>query len=335
MTERAAAPASSPMWTGVAAGVAAAALWAGGSVVSRHLSLAGMSPADLTLLRYAGCFPIALCVWLWWPAARSRIPTRRLAILLLLAGPPYQALLLIGYGHASAGAGALVVTGLMPLAACILVARLAPSPPPRAAWAGALIAVAGVWIFARGLATADLDATGAGVFAAAAVMWAWLAHLVRAWRIDPLQLTVALGLWAPIFLPVWWLASADGLSQISWSALVLQAAYHGAAIAFLATFLFFLAVRRLGPEPAGCLQAVTPGLAALFGAIALGEPLGPAQVTGALVCMMGLVIGVDGERLARQVAAMRGRTAGWSAIERRIPQRPSWPTAVDQAPRPG
>lgn len=290
-------------WVAAAAGLFAAALWAGGSVVSRHLSTAGIDPVDLALVRYAGCFPLAVGAAALWPAARPRIPAGRLAVLLLLGGPPYQALLLLGYGHASAGAGALVVTGLMPLVACLLTFAAASSGPARSAWAGALVAAAGVWIFARGLDAADLDLSGVLVFGTAAVMWALLSHCVRAWLIDPVALTVALALWSPLLLPVWIVATPGGLTAVPWENLALQAVYHGTIVAFGATALFFFAVRRLGPERAGCLQAATPGLAALLGAALLGEPLGLAQAAGAAVATLGLVIAVDGDRLARRLRA--------------------------------
>ena len=309
MTDSAARAPTPDLWIGLAAGLGAAALWAGGSVVSRYLSLAGLPPADLALLRYVGCLPIAVAVWSFYPPARPRIPARRLAALLLLAGPPYQALLLAGYGHANAGAGALVVTGLMPLAACVLARWWSTTRPAREKWAGASIAVAGVWIFSRDLAAADLDMTGVLVFASAAVMWALLGTLVGAWRIDPAQLTVALGLWSPVFVPVWWIVSPGSLPDAPLPNLVLQMLYHGVVVAFVATFLFFVAVRSVGPEAAGCLQAATPGFAAVIGMLMLAEPLGLAQAAGALVCMLGLAIGVDGNRVATTGAALRSGTA--------------------------
>src|SRR5690606_39355901 len=83
---------------GLLCGLAAAAIWGGGSVVSRHLVTSGLGPADLTLLRYAGCFPVAVValllmgnrIWLGvsWP---------RLAVLLILGGPLFHLIVLPGY----------------------------------------------------------------------------------------------------------------------------------------------------------------------------------------------------------------------------------------------
>src|SRR5690606_22607265 len=78
---------------GLLCGLAAAAIWGGGSAVLRHLVTSGLGPADLTLLRYVGCFPVALAalflmgdrIWLGitWP---------RLAFLLIIVGPLYHAI---------------------------------------------------------------------------------------------------------------------------------------------------------------------------------------------------------------------------------------------------
>jgi len=75
-------------WTwAIVSGLAAAAIWGGGSVVSRYLVSNGANPIDLTLIRYLVCFPLGLIAILIWPAARPRIPLPRLLVLTLLAGP--------------------------------------------------------------------------------------------------------------------------------------------------------------------------------------------------------------------------------------------------------
>lgn len=297
----------------VAAGIAAAALWAGGSVVSRHLAMTGAHPADLALIRYGGCFVLAIAAVAFWPAARPRIPLARLAVLLMLAGPLYQGLLLAGYGHASAGAGALLVTGLMPIVACVIARYFSEKPPPASTWTGTLIAVAGVWIFARELDAAHLDHRGVAVFVTAAFLWALLGHFVRKWQIDPLQLTVALALWSPAFLPFWFVTSPGAIGALPWQSILLQAIYHGGLVAFGATLLYFVAVRRAGAETAGCLQATTPALAAAFGAVLLGEPFGLAHGAGAALVTLGLVIAVDGDRLAQRIPGL-GVRRSMSAI---------------------
>jgi drug/metabolite transporter (DMT)-like permease len=285
-------------WTAaVLCGIAAAAIWGGGSVVSRYLVSTGAAPVDLTLIRYLVCFPLGLLAILVWPAARPRIPLPRLLVLTLLAGPPYQFLLLAGYGHATAGAGALLVTGLMPVAAC-LIGWLAPGPRPAAeAWIGACIGLVGLALFAQGLTDAHLDARGVLVFSTAAVAWALLGRCARAWAVDPIQLTVALALSSPLFLPAWYLMTSGSLPSIGTGQLLLQGVYHGTFVAFVATVLYFFAIRGAGAETAACLQAATPIFAAVLGASLLDEPLTPTQAAGAAIVTLGIAIAATGKRL--------------------------------------
>lgn len=285
---------------GTLAGLTAAVIWGGGAVVSRHLVGSGLAPVDLAVLRYLGCFLVAAAILIARPELRrDRLPVGRLAMLLLLAGPPYQLLLLAGYGHATAGGGSLLVSGLLPVFA-LLLAGFAGQPVPALSRLGAGLALAGLTVFALG-SPLNPSATSLGVlvFAAAASLWAALNHLVARWQIDPLQLTLALAGWSPVFLPLWWLAPASHL-QPSLPDALLQIAYHGILVAFLATWAFFLAVRRLGAGAAGVLQAATPLCAAALGALLLGETLVEAQLAGTAMTVAGIGLAVSGGWFVRR-----------------------------------
>lgn len=285
---------------GTVAGLAAAMIWGGGAVVSRHLVGSGLAPVDLAVLRYLGCFLVAAALLIARPGLRrDRLPAGRLAIVLLLAGPPYQILLLAGYGHATAGGGSLLVSGLLPVFALVL-AGLSGQAVPALSRLGAGLALAGLTIFALGSPlNPSTTALGALVFASAAALWAAFNFLVARWNIDPLQLTLALALWSPVFLPLWWLAPSSRLLP-SLPDAVLQIAYHGVLVAFLATWAFFLAVRRLGAGAAGVLQAATPLCAAALGALLLGETLAEAQLVGAAMTVAGIGLAVSGSWLIRR-----------------------------------
>lgn len=286
---------------GTLAGLAAAIIWGGGAVVSRHLVGSGLAPADLAVLRYCGCFLVAAAILIARPdLRRDRLPVGRLAMLMLLAGPPYQILLLAGYGHATAGGGSLLVSGLLPVIAVVL-AGFAGQPVVALSRFGAALALAGLTIFALGSPLdPSVTALGVLVFASAGALWAALNHLVALWKIDPFQLTLALALWSPVFLPLWWLAPSSGL-QPSLADALLQVAYHGVLVAFLATWASFLAVRRLGAGAAGALQAAIPICAAVLGAFLLGEALVEAQLVGTAMTVTGIGLAVSGGWQVRRV----------------------------------
>ncbi|MCB1510594.1 MAG: DMT family transporter [Hyphomicrobiaceae bacterium] len=282
---------------GIGAGLLAAALWGGGAVVARHLVTQKLAPLDLAFLRYAGCFPVALLLYLngygtvlaglgWW----------RFLILLLLAGPPYHLLVLSGYQFAGAGGGTLIICGLLPVFALALTAGHCN----RLCWCSRLTSSAliclGLVVLALatpGMAgtTATVTPKGLVIFALAALAWAILNQLVTRWNVDALGLTIALGLSAPVFLPLYFVMLGEvSLPSAPLPELLLQMAYHGVGVAFGATFLFFLAVQRAGPQVASNLQALAPAFATGLGVLLLGEPFTVGTALAALTIVVGIAM---------------------------------------------
>lgn len=274
---------------GVIAGLLAALIFGGGAVVSRHLVTVELNPLDLTLLRYLGCFPVALAARLSWAeGVRLELPWRRFAMLLILGGPPYHLLLIAGYLHATAGGGALLVTGLLPVFSVAVAVLLTGSGPPVPALLGGALTLAGIVIFAGVASEAAFSPLGLAIFCAAALGWALLNHCVGVWRVDPLRLTVALALWSPLFLPAYLLLCPwHALPPMSGD-LLLQFFYHGWLVAFVATMLCFTSVRLAGAQWAAALLALTPLCAAALGAVLLGEPLTLLQLAGAAMTFAGI-----------------------------------------------
>jgi drug/metabolite transporter (DMT)-like permease len=300
----------SPTVLGISCGLTAAVLWGGGAVVSRHLVTSRLDPMDMVLLRYAACFPIAIGliiafgrrVWL-------EIPLERLMVLLLLAGPPYQFLITMGYEQSTAGAGSLLVCGLLTVFALATPLAFNKSlggtttivKPTLSAVVGAALACVGLATFASGSGGSSITAKGFAIFSTAALCWAVLNALVRRWQIDPLKLTVALAFWSPLFLPVYttmrpWHALSGPASD-----LLLQYVYHGWLVAFAATLMFFVAVRYAGATIASALQALAPGVSACLGAVILGEQLGRWQVLGISITIVGVMLSSSGERFVNGV----------------------------------
>ncbi len=294
---------------GMLAGLSAALLWGGGSVVSRHLVSQKLDPMDLALLRYIGCFPIALAALLLFrDRVRLDVSWFRLAILLLLAGPPYHVFVIGGYAHATAGAGALIITGLMQVFSLGVPLLLVGTRPGLAPVIGASLAIFGLGIFSTDMASGfSFTPLGLAIFSIAALGWALLTYYVRLWKIDPLQLTNALALWSPLFLPLYlWFQPAPNFSGPV-SETLLQLVYHGILVAYGATLLFFVAVRQLGISTAAVIQALAPGLAAVMGALLLGEMLSPTRLTGIGIVIAGIVVTSVGAKAWEALSRARGR----------------------------
>ena len=288
---------------GAVCGVGAAAIWGGSSVVSRYLITSSFDAADLTFLRYAACFPAALAIYLiWYPRLVNQLSWRAFAVLVLLAGPPFHFLVIAGYAYLPAGLGTVLIAGLLAVFTTFSAPFLGGGP------------VRSTQVFATGLVLAGLaglsfqivggsgwqaDASGwpmvAGVliFATAALLWALLNHLIVAWKIDPLAMTINLALTAPLFLPFYWLLSTGPATGRATGAdigdVALQLIYHGLFVALGATFLFFAAVRRIGAGPAAVLLALAPALAVVFGRLFLGETLTALSFAGVAMVLAGFL----------------------------------------------
>lgn len=289
---------------GMLAGLAAALLWGGGSVVSRHLVSQKLDPMDLALLRYFGCFPIAaLALYFFRERVRLDVSWFRLGVLLLLAGPPYHVFVIGGYAHATAGAGALIITGLMQVFSLAVPLLLVGTRPGAAPVIGAGLAVFGLAVFSTDMASGfSFTPIGLAVFSIAALGWALLTYYVRLWKIDPLQLTNALALWSPLFLPLYLMFRPSPDFSGPLSETLLQLVYHGMLVAYGATLLFFVAVRQLGISTAAVIQALAPGLAACMGALLLGEVLSATRTVGILIVIAGIIVTSIGAQLWSQWA---------------------------------
>jgi drug/metabolite transporter (DMT)-like permease len=301
---------------GMLAGLAAALLWGGGSVVSRHLVSQKLDPMDLALLRYIGCFPIAaVALLLFRERVRLDVSWFRLGVLLLLAGPPYHVFVIGGYAHATAGAGALIITGLMQVFSLAVPLLLVGTRPGLAPVVGAALAILGLGVFSTDMAAGfSFTPLGLAIFSIAALGWALLTYYVKLWKIDPLQLTNALALWSPLFLPLylWFQPSPNFSGPISET--LLQLVYHGILVAYGATLLFFVAVRHVGISTAAVIQALAPGLAAFMGALLLGEFLSPVRLLGIAIVIAGIIVTSVGAKIWTQLSRSQPRVLEASAV---------------------
>lgn len=277
-------------WIGVLCGLAAAAIWGGGAVVSRHLVTTSLDPISLVFLRYVGCFPIALIlVAPFRDRVRLTIGWPRLVALLLLGGPLYHGLLVAGYQHATAGGGALLLSGLLPVFALGLE-YLHTGALRRAGLIGSAAVLAGLALFGSGSEMPGVSFSAFFIFAVAATAWALLNSCVKCWRVDPIGLAIALALLAPIFLPIYLIGSPRSELSATAGEIALQIVYHGWLVAIGATALFFTCVRLAGAHIAAILQVMSPAFSVLFGVAFLGEAVMPAQGIGLMLVIGGVLL---------------------------------------------
>jgi drug/metabolite transporter (DMT)-like permease len=116
--------------------------------------------------------------------------------------------------------------------------------------------------------------------------------LLRRYPMPPLAATVSTTLGsALLYLPIWWLFLPSTLAQAPAREILMQAAYQGVLVVFVAMLLYTFAVRQLGAQTVALVMAVVPGFAALAAVPVLGEPLSLLALAGLAAVTTGAVLG--------------------------------------------
>ena len=300
----AAPPATSQhLAAGLAWGLLAAAIWASYSVLARLAVKAGLSPGDLTLLRFAPGALIMLPFLLRWGwRDLAGIGWRRGLVLAVLAGPGFSLLFMTGFTLAPLAHGAVVAPAFQMLTGLTLAALIAHQRWTRETAIGAT----GVLI---GLACMGGDSLlhgegrmtllGDVLFAAAGTCWGLFGALSRRWQVDPLRVTgvvvvLSFLMFAPGFVL---LADWQRLAAAGPGMLALQVLAQGLGAGLVAVLAFSRAAALLGSGRAAFFGAMVPGAAALLAIPVLGEVPTFLQVMGIVAVVTGLLVAFGAVRM--------------------------------------
>jgi drug/metabolite transporter (DMT)-like permease len=293
----------SPAATGLAWGLLAAAIWTVYSVLARLGIKMGLTPMDMTLLRFApGALVMLPFVLGWGLRDLAGIGWRRGLVLAALSGPVFSLLMMTGFAHAPLAHGAVIAPAFQMLTGIGLSALLAGARVTRETLAGALCVLVGLGFMAS---DALLQSGGGSVllgdalFAAAGCSWGLFGALSSRWRVESLRITgvavvLSLALFAPMYL-LW--ADPRGLLAAAPGFVALQAVAHGIGAGLVAVLAYSRAVVLLGPGRAAFFGAMVPGAAALLAIPVLGEIPTALQVAGLLAVVAGLLLAFGAVRL--------------------------------------
>jgi drug/metabolite transporter (DMT)-like permease len=300
---------SRPPWVeGLAWGLLAAAIWAVYSVLARLAVKAGLSPGDLTLLRFApGALLMAPLMWRWGLRDLCGIGWRRGVLLALLAGPGFSLLIMTGFSLAPLAHGVVIAPACQMLTGLTMSAWLAHQRWTRESALGAAFVLLGLACMGGdGLLHGEGRAVllGDAMFAAAGASWGVFGALSRRWQVDPLRITtvvvvLSFVLFAPPFLA---LADLGRLAAASPGMLVMQTVAQGLGAGLVAVLAFSRAVALLGSARAAFFGALVPGAASLLAIPVLGEVPNRLQLLGLLAVVIGLLIAFGALRFV-----LRGR----------------------------
>ena len=281
-------------WIGIASGAAAAFCWAVGLAGARHGIAAGLSPADLTLHRYAWLGPLfAIFVFRNGFARPGGISWGQGLGITAFAGPSIALFSYYGFLTVPLSHGAVIQPSSASLGGLILTALFLGERLPATRIVGALAIVAGLVIYAGESATS----IGSGAilgdlsFMAAGWCWAFFGLLLSLWRIEPLRAAMVVTVFSLLYVPVHAvLFGYEHMIAVGWTENILQAVLQGVLAGAAGIYLFTRAVELLGPGRAAVFPALVPGFAMLIGFIFLGEIPTAVQFAGFAVVMLGFAL---------------------------------------------
>lgn len=289
--------------SGLLWGLLAASIWAGYTVLARLGVKAGLSPADLTLLRFApGALLMAPLLWRWGWRDLAGIGWRRGLVLTMLAGPGFSLLFMTGFSLAPLAHGAVIAPACQLLAGIVLSALIAHQGYTRDSVFGAGFVVLGLAFMGGDSLTqreGSLTLLGDLLFALAGCCWALFGALSRRWQVDPLRVTAVVVVLAFIMFAPFFFAFADfgRLADAGAMMLVMQILAQGLGAGLIAVLAFSRAVALLGSARAAFFGALVPGSASLLAIPVLGEVPGTLQILGIVAVVAGLMVAFGAVRL--------------------------------------
>jgi drug/metabolite transporter (DMT)-like permease len=281
-------------WIGIACGAAAALCWAAGLAGAKHGIAAGLTPADLTLHRYAWLGPLfAIFIFRDGFARPGGISWGKGLGITAFAGPSIALFSYYGFLTVPLSHGAVVQPSSASLGGLLLTALFLGERLPATRVIGALAIVAGLVIYAG----ESVTSIGSGAilgdlsFMAAGLCWAFFGLLLALWRIEPLRAAMIVTVFSMIYLPVhavWF--GYEHMIAVGLGENILQAVVQGVLAGAAGIYLFTRAVEYLGPARAAVSPALVPGFAMLIGFFILGEAPTMVQLAGFGVVMLGFAL---------------------------------------------
>jgi drug/metabolite transporter (DMT)-like permease len=275
--------------------ILAVLFWSGNWIAGRMLS-GLIAPAALTFWRWA--IALALLMPLVAPrlwAARELLAAKwkPIVVIGLLGGGLHNVLQYWGMQHTTATNGA-ILNSLTPVFIILLGAALLRDPFPRAAAAGAAVALAGALVIVTRL---DWDALVALRFnpgdllvIASLVMLAGYTLALR-WRpqgLDALSFLACFALVAEV--PVGLIYLLSDAPMVLNATSVLGLAYVAIFPALLSYYFWSIGVAAVGAARAGVFLYLTPVFGSLMGIFLLGEDFGLHHAAGMALIIAGVTI---------------------------------------------
>lgn len=282
-------------------GLVVALVWGAQPVVATFGYRAGLDALDLTLLRFTASGLLMLPLFLRNGAHNAGgIGWPRALLLVLLAGPLYNMVLIGGLTWAPSSHSSLIYPACTPLFTALL-ARLMLDRNERIPLAGLVLLISGVLaIKLDGVLHPAASHPGAWrgdlLFMGAALMWSFYTVLMRRWNTAPLAVVSVVQVGGLLFLPFYFLLKGVSVFKLDAHALAVQTLYQGVLVSVISVLLFNMAVRAIGAK-ASMFAALMPVVGVSLAVLVLGEPPTVSLIAGTLLIVLGLLVALGKKEL--------------------------------------
>jgi drug/metabolite transporter (DMT)-like permease len=273
--------------------MATVVIWSANFVVVKA-AVDALGPLTFTAMRFVVA-TIVLFLLVRFRSGPARPPWRVALVLValgMLGFGAYQVIWSVGLTMITAGDSALLIAA-SPVLVVLLAGIVGMDRLTAPKVAGALIAFGGVAIVIGAGQELSLGASLLGDLLTLGAAVCWAVYTVAGTRmlrqVDPLQATAWAVLGGTLVLVPLGIreVAVAGMPEIG-PAAVLGILYSGSLAAGIANVFVFNAIRHVGPSRVTVTQFLVPAGAVLLGALFLAEPVGPAQVLGGAVIVLGV-----------------------------------------------
>ncbi|MDY0219965.1 MAG: DMT family transporter [Desulfobacterium sp.] len=275
------------------AGVLVVLIWSGWITISRYGVHTRLTPADITLLRYATTFFLVspFIVRYSW----KKFPVYQYLVVGLGVGFPYTMFSFYGLMEIRAAHAGVIVNGMLPVFGA------------AAAWiffkqriSGVRYGVIGV-IFMANIVMTGESSTGENFFSSdhifgiflllsAALMYTFHMVGVRLWGFTWKDVIVVIPVVNGLFFfPLWFFFPSTNFDA-PMGEILLQAAYQGIVVNIVALSCVAYAIRHLGTITVSLFMSFVPVTTAILAFLLLNESPSIWEITGILGCTGGLFL---------------------------------------------
>ena len=275
---------------GLLLGIAFAVMWSS-AFTSAKFIVADAPPLTALAFRFAisGAIGVAIASWLGQSWRLTRGQWRATIVFGLCQNALYLGLNFVAMRTIDAGL-ASIVASTMPLLVALAGWLVMGERLKAAGVAGLAAGLAGVAIIMGSRISGGVDMVGLG-YCVAGVLALTLATLSVRGASSGGNVLMVVGLQMLVGAAI--LAMAGAILEpwsVTWSVpLVVAFLYTTLVPGLLATFTWFVLVRRIGPVRAATFHFLNPFLGVAIAAVVLGERVGPLDLLGVAVIMAGIL----------------------------------------------